>query len=399
MYSHNDQNKETFPDEMESDDGLHWNHLSGKNDNGLSSTFLFSAQKLKNKGCFEKALEFYKAALIIDSGNGRIYRGLAHLYYDSLGAIGYSEIENIIIEMACPEDMIFYFWGNINFRRGAIDEAISNFRRSISLNRDNAYSYNNLGVVYLNQGNVLFALSLIKKASKLFRDQRDTKGFALTMGNLGLCKRCEGESHTSYNYFKYTVDITDEDYLLPERLNAICNLAELDLFEDRLIEAEFEFKSATELALNGNSIQQLIRSYLGNGEVQLKWNNYEKGLEYILIAQGLAIVNIDKFWIAESIRKLSRYYVAVNLINKAKECMRKALEIYTDCQVDISQFITDMLDNEYNYQHLLSKNQIGGNSININLEQGTEYILNSLQLLKKHNIGNDSTTYVGADNA
>ncbi|MEZ5359842.1 MAG: hypothetical protein R3F48_13565 [Candidatus Zixiibacteriota bacterium] len=404
MMSSNGSDEDSDIPETFNNTRLHFNLLNG---------LLFQAQRNKNSGEFKKAIGYYMSALKIDNNDGRIYRGLSHIVYDGLDVTKGQEITAKLEQLNTPPNMFNYYQGNIMYRRGLIYESIELLKISIAQNSENAYACNNLGLAYLVENDLYNAFPIIMRAKRIFNGHDDIKGLALVLCNLGLCERLKGNFEKSYRYFADSLEMTDTEYLLPERLNSICNLAELDLAHNKLIEAEWEFTSAANLAKSGYSIQQLIRSYIGLGDVLYKFGKLDESLEHLLTSLALAIINNDLFWVSESIRKMANYFYRNNSPSNTITYTTKVLKFYHENEINLTDIMTALLNNKIDIQEFINcKSSIKLKGIR--LRKFAESIIGTLShyagLAGNKNVprienecnyvlGEEPTTYVGADNA
>ncbi|HEX2697237.1 MAG TPA: tetratricopeptide repeat protein, partial [Anaerolineales bacterium] len=100
------------------------------------------------------------------------------------------EGEPIETEKVNSDSMNAHFWndkGNLLFKRGAYEEAINAYNRSLQLDPSFGWPYSNLALTYLTQGQYAEAILLYQKSIDLLDSDKDR---AISWNGLGNVYRC-----------------------------------------------------------------------------------------------------------------------------------------------------------------------------------------------------------------
>lgn len=131
-------------------------------------THLGMAYTIKRE--FQKALEFYEKALILDSTNALIHDNLGFLHftiYQRTGKIGDNTAARENFRKAIELDpclaSAYNGLGGAYKAAGQVDKAISAWEKSLELDPDYGFPLYNLGVAYLQKGNKDRALQYFKR--------------------------------------------------------------------------------------------------------------------------------------------------------------------------------------------------------------------------------------------
>lgn len=87
-----------------------------------------------------------------------------------------------------------------------LQQAIDHYKRTLDLDPNFAMAYNNLGVIYTEQGDISQAIAMFEKAVKLLADQYQIHG------NLGYLYYKQGENRDALAHFKEHVRLTREQH-------------------------------------------------------------------------------------------------------------------------------------------------------------------------------------------
>ncbi len=247
--------------------------------NNRIPTVLISAGIIqREKGQYEKSLDFFQQALQIDPMNAYGLQGLAKTY-ESMGKDEEAEqsYKNAIIIR--PN-----YWGNYNalgvfyYKQGSYEQAVTQFKKVVELTPQNIKGYTNLGGIY-------FYLEQWEDARKTF----------------------EKSLHIKPSY------------------NAYHNLATLYFYEKRYGEAAQMYENAIKLS------DKDYRVWGGLAESYYWTQNHKKAKEIyqktIAIAEEKLQVNpLDE----ETLSYLAGYYAKLDDQKKARELLQKVIKTEPD---------------------------------------------------------------------
>lgn len=124
---------------------------------------LKKAEELIEEKNYTKAENEYIAALKLDMHNLDIYKNLADLYFENKDYDRAKETYEYIIKLN-DDDYVYNKLGDIFTNRGDLNQAISNYKKSIELKNNNPIYYYNLAKVNLKLNQLEQGLENTKKA-------------------------------------------------------------------------------------------------------------------------------------------------------------------------------------------------------------------------------------------
>lgn len=161
-----------------------------------------------NKCNFEAAISTYQAGLILDSKNYDLYIALGDIYmadYDLDNAIrSYCDA----ITLNPDDDRAYSKAGIALWEKDYLEEALVAYHKAVEINPENAYSQNNLGILYLDGlCDALEALDYFEKAISL------NPNYTLAYFNAGRASQVMGFTNDAARYYQMAIDLnklTDE---------------------------------------------------------------------------------------------------------------------------------------------------------------------------------------------
>ena len=118
--------------------------------------------------------------------------------------------------------------GQIEMKRGHVEEAVDHYRKAISLFPDYSGTHDNLGVALLQKGLVAEAADQLERAVEL--DPQDP----MPHDNLGLALRREGRTEDALGQFRMALGLNPDD--LSARFNEAQTLARLGRMDEAIVE-------------------------------------------------------------------------------------------------------------------------------------------------------------------
>ena len=141
-----------------------------------------------------------------------------------------------------------------------------------------AYSYNNIGVFYKNQGATDKALSYYLESLELNRQINNLTGVAYTMNNIGSVYSLQGDFDNALRYFRNSFDLLDSLGIKTNMVGALNNLGNIYLAKGEDYRAIAFFKSALRIYLEDR--QGSFDPYLNIGKVYSMRGETERAKTY-----------------------------------------------------------------------------------------------------------------------
>ena len=179
-----------------------------------------------NKGNIEAAVSTYQAGIILDPNNYDLHIALGDVYmadYDLDSAIrSYCDAVTL-----CPEDPKAYSKVGIAlWEKDYLEEALVAYHKAVELEPDNAFSQNNLGILYLD------GLSDAMEALEYFETAIDLNpNYTLAYFNAGRASQQMGFTNDAAHYYQMAIDlnkVTDEldEFDIQSRLHSLFEIEE-----------------------------------------------------------------------------------------------------------------------------------------------------------------------------
>ena len=195
------------------------------------------------------------------------------------------------------------------------------FKKSLGI------SYNNIGIIYKNQGNYEKALEYYSKSLAIKEELSDKKGMAVSCNNIGNIYLYQGDYEKSLEYYSKSLAIKKE---IGDKKGIGSSYNNIGVIYDD----QGNYEKALEYCSKSLAIKEEIGdekgiadSYNNIGIIYMNQGNYEKALEYHL--KGLAIKKElgDKKGIANTYNSIGNIYDSQGNYEKALEYHSKSLAI------------------------------------------------------------------------
>jgi len=195
-------------------------------------------------------------------------------------------------------------------KNGQVEEVVSELEQAVSIEPENAFYHNALGLAYIDAGNIDQAMQSLEKAIEL------NDNLPEAYSGLGVCYNAKGEYSESIKYFLKALDITPQES--PDRAVIQNNLGQNYYLLKRYEEAENHLRQAVELNPN------LLTAYINLGNVYTERGDFETAITYHQKAVDIAPeYALPRNNLAFSYYKLGNY-------EKALEEMEKVLQMDPD---------------------------------------------------------------------
>lgn len=218
-------------------------------------------------------------------------------------------------------------------RKGAVDSALHNFIKVLSLaektnNQFNKLTaYNNMANIYGDRGNYPKALDYYLLTLKTAEEMENSRAMAVTYNNIAIVYYTLEDFPQTINYLKKSLAQSRSVDDKTNMANTMNNIGELYMKQDSLDMALLYYDSAYVLINQIQAIHYLNHNYIGKADIydKLNYNDsariyYEKSLR---IAQKLDA----KEEIANSYNGLARHYFKKAQYRKTSQYAEKAFQI------------------------------------------------------------------------
>ncbi len=179
---------------------------------------------------YEKAVDAYKYAIVIDEKFDYAYRNMGDAYIRIRKFRDAIESLEKVLELSKPEDVIFEAIGHCYDKLTNYAQARFYYRKASHLNQDDSKLYYKIACTYLNEGQWAFAIKQLDAAMRIHAKQPE---YNLAMGE---CKMQLGEYKEAIQYFSNVVRIRPRNISSWEAL--IRCLYTADFFDEALEQAE-----------------------------------------------------------------------------------------------------------------------------------------------------------------
>jgi len=150
---------------------------------------------------YEKAVDAYKYAIVIDEKFDYAYRNMGDAYIRIRKFRDAIESLEKVLELSKPEDVIFEAIGHCYDKLTNYAQARFYYRKASHLNQDDSKLYYKIACTYLNEGQWAFAIKQLEAAMRIHAKQPE---YNLAMGE---CKMQLGEYKEAIQYFSNVVRI------------------------------------------------------------------------------------------------------------------------------------------------------------------------------------------------
>lgn len=213
---------------------------------------------------YDKAIEYYKRALNYDKNNPLIYRNLALAYRHANNPE--AAIEAIRKGIGIDDKNIdnFLLLGNIFYEQGKYDDAVSQYKKALDSNPDNAAALHNLAQSYLITGDEVLGIEYLKKAASA---DKIGKIAQMSYSKLGVIYTSRQDYEFAEKYLKMAVSINPNDPV--DRYN----LGIVYFKQNKPDKAIEEFEKAGELGRNDAKLLESL------GEAYYSLKEYDKSAD------------------------------------------------------------------------------------------------------------------------
>lgn len=228
------------------------------------------------------------------------------------------------------------FYNNIGIiyrQQGNYAEAMKSHTTALRISQEHKYkeglapSYNLIATIHNRQGNYPEALKNYFAALQLAEEVGNKNGVASCYNNIGGIYMTQGDYTEALNNFNHSLDIKKELGDKRGIANAYQNIGEIDIHLGNNEDALKKFLASLEIRDELNDPDGISKSYNWIGTAQYKLGNYEEALKNHLSAIQIGEKIDGKYQIALAMRNAGLDYNALKQYSKAIAYLMNALQV------------------------------------------------------------------------
>ncbi len=226
--------------------------------------------------------------------------------------------------------------GYVYMNQGDALNALKYYQKSLKINEDLggkdgiANTLNNIGMVYNNQGDIPKSLEYIHKALKIREEIGDKGGIAYSLNNIGYLYDIQGEPDKALDYYYKSLKIQQE--INDKQGTALClnNIGTIYQYQHNISKAvEFYTKSLKKYQEVGDKNGEALA--LNNiGAIYKDQNETDKALEFYNKSLKIREEISDKQGMCYSLHNIGRTYFYAGKLNEAKKYANRCLVLSQD---------------------------------------------------------------------
>ncbi len=219
--------------------------------------------------------------------------------------------------------------------KSALPYLQESLERSMEVNDSTrlAYSYNNLGDVYMMSGNIPIALDYSQKSIRIFELLNNQKGIAYGYINLGLIYDEEGKYEKAETYFRKALEIRKKLGDTTGYASALYQLARSQQHKGELEEAMENFQRSYEYHKEINNLSYTAYCLNGMATINYLKGDLNKSLEQYIQAIELHQRKGHPFGLIEDYLGIAMVYAELGNIYEGKEALKKALHMSSSLEM------------------------------------------------------------------
>jgi len=205
-----------------------------------------------------------------------------------------------------------------------------NLATEINDKRGMAASYNNLGIIYRNQGGLDKALDYYLTSLGIYETLENKEGIATTKNNISNIYAIKKDYPEAMKYLEASYNMFLELKDQTKIVGSLNNLGNLNLDIQQYDQALRYFLDASELS---HKVGLKFPDPLNNiGNIYYKQGNYQRAVEYYNKALTLERENNNKLGILNVVTNLGITYAKAKQPNPAKQYLEEATALCTELQ-------------------------------------------------------------------
>jgi tetratricopeptide (TPR) repeat protein len=200
------------------------------------------------------------------------------------------------------------------------------FGQNLKLNTDLGRSLNFVGIAYNYRGDPLTAFEFYNQALSVSTAQKDATQIAHANNNIGRLFSEQGLVSKSEAYFKIALSIFESIHDSSGLAFAYQSLGTLNKIQDNLKEAEINFQKAYYFRLAIGDTKEIMSALTQIGKLYLDNKQYDRALEYFVLADSTGNVIGDAINLAEVKTLIADCYFNKGLLPQAERLGKEGLD-------------------------------------------------------------------------
>lgn len=196
-----------------------------------------------------------------------------------------------------------------------------------------AYSYNNLGDVYMYSGNIALAINYSKQSIRIFEILKNKKGIAYGYVNLGLIYQEERRYDKSQLYLNKALKLRNDIGDKGGYASALYQLGKSQQFQGKYDSALNNYKKSYEFHKNIENVSYTANCLNGIATIYYLRGEFDRSLENFNQAIELHSKKNHNFGLVEDYLGIAMVYGAIGNTEKAKSSLNKALSLSTKLEL------------------------------------------------------------------
>ena len=206
--------------------------------------------------------------------------------------------------------------GNLNAQQGNMKAALDYYFKALKINEkyDNkpwvANNYNNIGLVFAEQKDFRKSLEYHQKCISVREELGDSTGKGTNLNNIGLVYKDLGIYDSALYFFNYSLKLIDTNNVY-EYANALNNIGLVHFEKGEFEDALKYYKEAQNKRVMLGNKESMAASLINIGSVLIELGRFKEALKYN--SEGLALSDEIgvKIWIKNAHLNLSQNYEAL----------------------------------------------------------------------------------------
>ena len=223
--------------------------------------------------------------------------------------------------------------GFLKSNEGNLNMAITYYLKSLKLNEEinnrSGFSstYNNIGAIYLHQGNIPKALEYFEKSLKISEELGNKENIANSLSNLGYIYKTEGDLKSAFKFYSESMNMQKEVNDQEGLSVTLSNMGAMYMESDSILKARNYFRKSIAIKKERGNLRGLVYSYSNLGITYAKTGQYDSSIYYQNLSLDIGKKLEDKLCISIAYDNLASSYLEINQLNKAKEYALEALRL------------------------------------------------------------------------
>ena len=222
-----------------------------------------------------------------------------------------------------------------------------------------ATAYNNIGLIYGDQGEIEKALKHYFLSLKIYEEIKDKKGIAYSYNNIGFVYHNQGENEKALEYFLLSLKVKDQIKDKGGLATAYNNIGLTYLNQGKIDKALEYFLSSLKIREEIKDKYGMANSYHNIGSILCKRDRLDEGLRYLALGQRIFKGLGYKADMSASYSSIGGWQLKLGEVEDALKSGLEALAVAkeignVDCMERGARLLTDVHKRQGNYEDALT---------------------------------------------